>query len=125
MYLCRELLALQLVEIGNAFGGRDHSTVIHSRGRRSGSRPLVHRACAQGPRHVGNSADNRATRHLNPRGSTFPNIFTTPSCASPGSLRTPPQAVHMRWYGGSAFKRIACSVCRQAHTPCCYYCFYI
>ena len=30
MHLCRELLALQLVEIGNAFGGRDHSTVIHS-----------------------------------------------------------------------------------------------
>ena len=26
----RELLALQLVEIGAAFGGRDHSTVIHS-----------------------------------------------------------------------------------------------
>jgi chromosomal replication initiator protein len=30
MYLVRELLATQLVEIGNAFGGRDHSTVIHS-----------------------------------------------------------------------------------------------
>jgi chromosomal replication initiator protein len=30
MYLMRELLALQLVEIGAAFGGRDHSTVIHS-----------------------------------------------------------------------------------------------
>src|SRR5215216_5536409 len=30
MYLCRELLGLQLVEIGLAFGGRDHSTVIHS-----------------------------------------------------------------------------------------------
>ncbi|MEO8560489.1 MAG: chromosomal replication initiator protein DnaA [bacterium] len=30
MYLIRELLALQLVEIGAAFGGRDHSTVIHS-----------------------------------------------------------------------------------------------
>ena len=30
MWLCRELLSLQLVEIGNAFGGRDHSTVIHS-----------------------------------------------------------------------------------------------
>jgi len=30
MYLARELLATQLVEIGNAFGGRDHSTVIHS-----------------------------------------------------------------------------------------------
>jgi chromosomal replication initiator protein len=30
MWLCRELLGLQLVEIGNAFGGRDHSTVIHS-----------------------------------------------------------------------------------------------
>lgn len=30
MYLTRELLAIQLVEIGNGFGGRDHSTVIHS-----------------------------------------------------------------------------------------------
>jgi chromosomal replication initiator protein len=30
MHLCRELLGLQLVEIGGAFGGRDHSTVIHS-----------------------------------------------------------------------------------------------
>jgi len=30
MYLTRELLSTQLVEIGNAFGGRDHSTVIHS-----------------------------------------------------------------------------------------------
>lgn len=30
MYLMRELLGMQLVEIGNTFGGRDHSTVIHS-----------------------------------------------------------------------------------------------
>jgi len=30
MFLCREIMGLQLVEIGNAFGGRDHSTVIHS-----------------------------------------------------------------------------------------------
>jgi chromosomal replication initiator protein len=30
MFLARELLQMQLVEIGNAFGGRDHSTVIHS-----------------------------------------------------------------------------------------------
>ena len=30
MHLCRELLGLQLVEIGLRFGGRDHSTVIHS-----------------------------------------------------------------------------------------------
>jgi chromosomal replication initiator protein len=30
MFLIRDLLGLQLVEIGNAFGGRDHSTVIHS-----------------------------------------------------------------------------------------------
>lgn len=30
MHLIRELLGLQLVEIGAAFGGRDHSTVIHS-----------------------------------------------------------------------------------------------
>jgi len=30
MHLMRELLGMQLVEIGNSFGGRDHSTVIHS-----------------------------------------------------------------------------------------------
>jgi chromosomal replication initiator protein len=30
MFLSRELLGLQLVEIGQGFGGRDHSTVIHS-----------------------------------------------------------------------------------------------
>ena len=30
MFLMRELLGMQLVEIGSAFGGRDHSTVIHS-----------------------------------------------------------------------------------------------
>ena len=30
MYLARGLLGTQLMEIGNAFGGRDHSTVIHS-----------------------------------------------------------------------------------------------
>jgi chromosomal replication initiator protein len=30
MYLIRELLDLSLVEIGRLFGGRDHSTVIHS-----------------------------------------------------------------------------------------------
>jgi chromosomal replication initiator protein len=30
MYLIKELLDLSLVEIGAAFGGRDHSTVIHS-----------------------------------------------------------------------------------------------
>jgi chromosomal replication initiator protein len=30
MYLIREILNLPLVEIGYLFGGRDHSTVIHS-----------------------------------------------------------------------------------------------
>jgi chromosomal replication initiator protein len=30
MYLSREILGTQLMEIGHAFGGRDHSTVIHS-----------------------------------------------------------------------------------------------
>ncbi|MBI4541988.1 MAG: chromosomal replication initiator protein DnaA [Gemmatimonadetes bacterium] len=30
MYLARDILGMQLVEIGQAFGGRDHSTVIHS-----------------------------------------------------------------------------------------------
>jgi len=31
MYLCRELTNLSLQEIGDAFGGRDHSTIIHGR----------------------------------------------------------------------------------------------
>jgi chromosomal replication initiator protein len=30
MFLARQLLGTQLMEIGHAFGGRDHSTVIHS-----------------------------------------------------------------------------------------------
>ncbi len=30
MFIAREYLQMQLVEIGQAFGGRDHSTVIHS-----------------------------------------------------------------------------------------------
>lgn len=30
MFLTRDLMGTQLMEIGNAFGGRDHSTVIHS-----------------------------------------------------------------------------------------------
>jgi len=30
MFLTRDLLGTQLIEIGTAFGGRDHSTVIHS-----------------------------------------------------------------------------------------------
>jgi chromosomal replication initiator protein len=33
MFLARDLLGMQLVEIGHAFGGRDHSTVIHSLGK--------------------------------------------------------------------------------------------
>ena len=36
MYFIRELLGMQLVEIGAAFGGRDHSTVIHSLERVAG-----------------------------------------------------------------------------------------
>lgn len=35
MFLCRELLGMHLIEIGQQFGGRDHSTVIHSLERAS------------------------------------------------------------------------------------------
>jgi chromosomal replication initiator protein len=35
MLLMREMLGMQLVEIGATFGGRDHSTVIHSLERAS------------------------------------------------------------------------------------------
>jgi len=30
MYLCRELTDMSLPKIGNKFGGRDHSTVLHA-----------------------------------------------------------------------------------------------
>jgi len=33
MFIARDVLGMQLVEIGQAFGGRDHSTVIHSLGK--------------------------------------------------------------------------------------------
>jgi len=40
MFLTRELLGTQLMEIGSAFGGRDHSTVIHSIEKISGATQL-------------------------------------------------------------------------------------
>jgi chromosomal replication initiator protein len=30
MYLCREIVKASLPDIGDGFGGKDHSTVIHS-----------------------------------------------------------------------------------------------
>jgi chromosomal replication initiator protein len=30
MYLCRKLTSASLLEIGDKFGGKDHSTVLHS-----------------------------------------------------------------------------------------------
>jgi len=30
MYLCRKMLDTPLVKVGESFGGRDHTTVMHS-----------------------------------------------------------------------------------------------
>ena len=60
MYLMRELLGMQLVEIGAAFGGRDHSTVIHSpraRSRDDERRSVVRSARRQDPGRVGKSPE--------------------------------------------------------------------
>jgi chromosomal replication initiator protein len=46
MYLCRELTDLSLPKIGQAFGGRDHTTVIHAKdkiGALMKERPAVYR----------------------------------------------------------------------------------
>jgi hypothetical protein len=96
-----------------------------ARRRRHGRRRGVCRAGAQGPGDVGNSADNRATRRLNPRCSTGPHILRHPSCAPPGRESRLPQAVHMKGHGESRAEVVGCSVCKHVHTPCCYYCFYI
>jgi chromosomal replication initiator protein len=45
MYLCRELTDLSLPKIGQAFGGRDHTTVIHANNKISGlmkERPAIY-----------------------------------------------------------------------------------
>ena len=60
MYLMRELLGMQLVEIGAAFGGRDHSTVIHSLervGAMMNGGSVVRAARRKDPGRVGKSAE--------------------------------------------------------------------
>jgi chromosomal replication initiator protein len=37
MYLCRELTDLSLPKIGEEFGGRDHTTVMHAQDKVSSS----------------------------------------------------------------------------------------
>ncbi|MDN6437895.1 MAG: chromosomal replication initiator protein DnaA [Corynebacterium nuruki] len=47
MYLCRELTDLSLPKIGEAFGGRDHSTVLHAERKIRGAIQTDHKAFQQ------------------------------------------------------------------------------
>jgi chromosomal replication initiator protein len=47
MYLCRELTELSLPKIGEAFGGRDHSTVLHAERKVRGAIQTDHKAFQQ------------------------------------------------------------------------------
>ena len=98
MHLMRELLGMQLVEIGAAFGGRDHSTVIHSLERVAAMMkedPSFAQRVGKDPGRVGKPAE------LNMDRSIFHSESSAPRPIEPRSLvddRHSPQIIHTLGY---------------------------
>ena len=71
MYLCRELTDLSLPKIGQQFGGRDHTTVMHA--DRKIRQLMAERRSDLQPGHRADQPDQVADPLLSDRPATFRN----------------------------------------------------
>ena len=79
MYLAKELTQKSLPEIGDSFGGRDHTTVLHAVRKIGGERHEEHRA-----------------EPAAARAGTDPQGMTVSACRPCGQLAGNPAVIHSR-----------------------------